>query len=209
MKININPTTVLRTANGNFVVAHYSLGGQEGVSLTMGDITKGTPLLRLHSSCLFGESLGVIDCDCKLQLDRSLELIGKEGAGTLLYLYQEGRGIGLADKVRALEIMRQQQCDTAAAFEQLGFPLDPRDYSMALKMLDDLKMSENVRLISNNPQKFNALKGAGYNVIEQVTPSYEVNPLVFDYLKMKEAKLHHNISWEAIKLQPSEQTAQD
>lgn len=202
----MNPSTTLKTAFGDFTVTYYSNGGQEGVSMIMGDVTKGAPLLRLHSSCLFSEALDVIDCDCKMQLDRSMELMSKKGAGILLYLYQEGRGIGLADKIRALEVMREQQCDTATAFERLGFEVDPRDYSLAFKMLQDLHAPKTVRLISNNPQKFNALKNAGYEVVEQVALPLEVNPLVFDYLKMKEAKLHHKILWKVIKLLPTEET---
>ena len=192
-------STLLETAYGNFKLTYHKHGDQEGVSLVMGDVTAGTPLLRVHSSCLFSEALCAIDCDCKLQLDRALELISATGAGTLLYIYQEGRGVGLANKIRAVETMRLENCDTATAFEKLGFELDPRDYTLALQMLSDLGFSKTIRLMSNNPRKFAALKNSDYRIVEHVALSYEVNPTVHTYLKSKEAKLGHKIRWEAIK----------
>lgn len=192
-------STLLETAYGNFKLTYHKQAGQEGVSLVMGDVTTGNPLLRIHSSCLFSEALCAIDCDCKLQLDRALELISSTGTGALLYIYQEGRGVGLANKIRAVETMRLDNCDTATAFEKLGFELDPRDYTLAMQMLMDLGFSKTIRLMSNNPRKFAALEKSDYKVVEHVPLSYEVNQTIHTYLKSKEAKLGHKIRWEAIK----------
>lgn len=194
-------STILETIYGNFKLTYHSHDKYEGVSLSMGDATLGTPLLRIHSSCLFSEALCAIDCDCKLQLDRALELISQEGTGVLLYIYQEGRGVGLANKIRAVEIMRKANCDTAVAFEKLGFELDPRDYTLALKMLSDLGISKQIRLMSNNPRKFDALEGAGYKIVDHVALPYEANPTTYKYLKSKEVKLGHRIQWHSIKPQ--------
>ncbi len=192
-------STILETSLGAFKLSYHSLGDMQAVSMSIGDITSGTPLLRIHSSCLFSEALCAVDCDCKLQLDSALEYIKKAGKGVIVYLYQEGRGVGLENKIRAVEIMRVDNCDTATAFEKLGFELDPRDYSLAIKALKDLHVSKDVLLMSNNPRKFNALETAGYDVVEQVVLSYYANPTVHHYLRSKEAKLGHKIQWSAIK----------
>ncbi|HEX6461822.1 MAG TPA: GTP cyclohydrolase II RibA [Candidatus Saccharimonadales bacterium] len=194
-------STILETTYGNFNLTYHNYEEYEGVSLSMGDVTAGTPLVRIHSSCLFSEALCAIDCDCKLQLNQALERISQEGVGILVYLYQEGRGVGLAKKIRAVEIMRKDNCDTAAAFEKLGFELDPRSYELALKALNDMKVAKTIRLMSNNPRKSRALETAGYEVIEHVALSYEANSTVHTYLKSKEAKLGHKIQWSAIKAQ--------
>jgi GTP cyclohydrolase II len=159
------------------------------VALMMGDIHAAPPLVRIHSQCLTGDVFGSLRCDCRLQLEMALRLIGQAGAGILLYEQQEGRGIGLMAKLKAYEL-QDQGLDTVEANEELGYAADCRAYNMPAAVLNLLGVSQ-VRLITNNPDKVAALETAGIEVVERV--SAEVEPLdsFAGYLKTKHEKMGH------------------
>ncbi|WP_159878412.1 MULTISPECIES: GTP cyclohydrolase II [Aquitalea] len=163
---------------------------REHVVLTMGDVADGQPVLaRLHSECLTGDALFSLRCDCGFQLEAALEAIAKEGRGALLYLRQEGRGIGLINKIRAYKL-QDGGADTVEANEQLGFPADMRDFRVARHMLDALGI-KSVRVMTNNPRKLETLKTAGIEVVERVPLMVGRNPHNDRYLDTKAAKLGH------------------
>jgi GTP cyclohydrolase II len=159
------------------------------VALVMGDIHAAPPLVRIHSQCLTGDVFGSLRCDCRLQLEMALTMIGQAGAGILLYEQQEGRGIGLMAKLKAYEL-QDQGLDTVEANEELGYAADCRAYNMPAAVLNLLGVRQ-VRLITNNPDKVAALEGAGIAVVERV--SAEVEPLdsFAGYLKTKHEKMGH------------------
>jgi GTP cyclohydrolase II len=163
--------------------------GQDHVALVVGSFGGRPPLVRLHSECLTGDVFGSLKCDCGPQLKEALRLIGEEGGGILLYLRQEGRGIGLANKLRAYAL-QDRGLDTVDANARLGFADDERDYGHAAGMLAKLGV-EDVRLLTNNPTKVAALEAAGIRVVERVPHHMPVNPHNADYLATKREKSGH------------------
>ena len=164
--------------------------GKEHVALTLGDIADGQPVLgRLHSECLTGDALFSQRCDCGAQLEAALRAIALEGRGVLLYLRQEGRGIGLLNKIRAYEL-QDGGADTVEANERLGFAADQRDYSICQPMLDHLGIRE-INLMTNNPRKVKALEGFGVRVAERRPLEIGLNPHNSKYLATKAGKLGH------------------
>ena len=163
--------------------------GQEHVALVIGAFGGKPPLVRLHSECLTGDVFGSLKCDCGPQLKEALRLIGDAGGGVLLYLRQEGRGIGLANKLRAYAL-QDRGLDTVEANARLGFADDARDYGHAAAMLQALGVSE-VRLVTNNPAKVRGLEAAGVRVAERVTHHMTANPHNADYLAVKRKKSGH------------------
>lgn len=162
----------------------------EHIALTLGDIASDMPVLgRIHSECLTGDALFSLRCDCGFQLEAALQLIAKEGRGVLLYLRQEGRGIGLLNKVRAYAL-QDRGADTVEANEQLGFSADMRKYDICLPMLQHLGIKA-LRLMTNNPRKVNALTELGINVVERQAIEYGNNPYNQKYLATKANKLGH------------------
>jgi GTP cyclohydrolase II len=159
------------------------------VALVMGDIHATPPRVRIHSQCLTGDVFGSLRCDCRLQLEMALTMIAQAGAGILLYEQQEGRGIGLMAKLKAYEL-QDQGLDTVEANEELGYAADCRAYNMPAAVLNLLGVNQ-VRLITNNPDKVAALETAGIRVVERV--SAEVEPLdsFAGYLKTKHEKMGH------------------
>jgi GTP cyclohydrolase II len=138
--------------------------GKEHVVLTLGDVSTAEPVLaRVHSECLTGDALFSMRCDCGAQLEAAMQAIAKEGRGVILYLRQEGRGIGLLNKIKAYRL-QDAGADTVEANEQLGFGADMRDYSICNEMLKHLSISQ-IRLMTNNPRKFAALEEMGINVV--------------------------------------------
>lgn len=168
---------------------HYATGVEECVVLCMGDSAKGDPLVRVHSQCLTGDVFHSLRCDCRAQLEFALEKIADEGAGLLIYELQEGRGIGIMNKLRAYEL-QDRGADTVEANEQLGFEADLRDYELPGAILRDLGVGR-VRLMSNNPKKIQALEHAGITVVERVPVQVEVLPTYEEYLRTKRNKLGH------------------
>src|SRR5690606_19402947 len=164
--------------------------GKEHVALTLGDIADGRPVLgRLHSECLTGDALFSQRCDCGAQLEAALRAIAAEGRGVLLYLRQEGRGIGLLNKIRAYEL-QDGGADTVEANERLGFAADQRDYTICQPMLDHLGIRA-INLMTNNPRKVNALEGFGIRVAERRPLEIALNPHNRKYLATKAGKLGH------------------
>jgi GTP cyclohydrolase II len=163
---------------------------KEHVVLTMGDVSDGQPVLvRVHSECLTGDGLFSLRCDCGTQLEVALEAIAREGRGALFYLRQEGRGIGLLNKIKAYKL-QDAGADTVEANERLGFGADMRDYSILVPMIEHLGVSE-VRLMTNNPRKVEALNEMGVSVVERIALHTGSNPHNEKYLKTKVGKLGH------------------
>ncbi len=182
----------LPTAWGEFVIHGFedADSGKEHVALTMGNVADGKPVLsRIHSECLTGDALHSLRCDCGAQLDAAMQAIAHEGRGILLYLRQEGRGIGLVNKIRAYQL-QDQGADTVQANEQLGFEADMRQYDMLKTMLDHLGVKE-LRLMTNNPRKLQALDDMGILVVDRIPLQTVANPHNRQYLATKADKLGH------------------
>lgn len=162
---------------------------EEAVVLRMGEIAGDPPLVRIHSQCLTGDVFHSLRCDCGAQLELALRSIAEEGRGLLIYENQEGRGIGLMNKLRAYEL-QDQGADTVEANEQLGFEADLRGYALAGAILRHFELSA-VRLMSNNPEKIQALERAGVRVTERVPAVVPAHSSTEDYLRTKRDKLGH------------------
>lgn len=159
------------------------------VALVMGDIHAAPPLVRIHSQCLTGDVFGSLRCDCRLQLELALRTIAEAGAGILLYEQQEGRGIGLMAKLRAYEL-QDRGLDTVEANVKLGFAADCREYELPAEALKLLGV-EQVRLMTNNPDKVAALEAAGIAVVERVSAEVEPQETFERYLRTKQEKMGH------------------
>ncbi len=165
---------------------------KEHVVLTMGDVTDGQPVLaRVHSECLTGDALFSMRCDCGNQLQAALKAIAEEGRGALFYLRQEGRGIGLLNKIKAYKL-QDAGADTVEANEALGFGADMRDYSILKPMTEHLNIKA-VRLMTNNPRKVAALEELGVEVVERIALHTDSNPHNEKYLETKAGKLGHTL----------------
>ena len=162
---------------------------EEAVALVMGDVTSAPALVRVHSQCLTGDVFHSLRCDCRQQLELSLAMIAQEGAGILIYEQQEGRGIGLMAKLQAYEL-QDAGLDTVEANERLGFKADHRDFTLPGEILKTLGVTR-VRLLSNNPDKVQALERAGVQVVERVPCEVTPSKHAEEYLKTKKAKLGH------------------
>ena len=165
---------------------------EEAVVLVMGDIHSTPPLVRIHSQCLTGDVFHSLRCDCRQQLEMALSMIRDEGAGILIYEQQEGRGIGLMAKLQAYEL-QDAGLDTVEANERLGFKADQRDFALPGQILKALGVSK-VRLLSNNPEKVEALERADVEVVERVPCEVEPSAHAEEYLKTKKEKLGHLFS---------------
>jgi len=161
---------------------------EEAVALVMGDIHSSSPLVRIHSQCLTGDVFHSLRCDCRQQLEMALGMIRDLGAGILIYEQQEGRGIGLMAKLQAYEL-QDAGLDTVEANERLGFKADHRDFALPGAMLKALGV-KSVRLLSNNPEKVEALEKAGIDVVERVPCEVEPSVHAEEYIKTKKEKLH-------------------
>ncbi len=182
----------LPTPHGVWTAVSYASSAEPGdaVALVMGDMTTPEPVLaRVHSECLTGDVFGSLRCDCGPQLALAMERIAAEGRGVILYLRQEGRGIGLHNKLRAYAL-QEQGLDTVEANERLGFAADLRDYGIGAQMLVDLGVRR-LRLLTNNPKKIRGLQGYGLDVIEQLPLRIDANPANAHYLDTKRRKLGH------------------
>ncbi|OED44533.1 GTP cyclohydrolase II [Endozoicomonas sp. (ex Bugula neritina AB1)] len=192
MSVSFIAESRLPTPHGEFIMHGFEEGGtgKEHLALTMGDVSSGEPVLaRVHSECLTGDALGSMRCDCGPQLQAALQKISEEGCGVLLYLRQEGRGIGLLNKVRAYHL-QDEGLDTVQANEELGFEPDMRKYDMCKTMLSHLGINS-VKLMTNNPRKVESLTKLGVNVVERVPHQTGQNPHNERYLATKVWKLGH------------------
>jgi 3,4-dihydroxy 2-butanone 4-phosphate synthase / GTP cyclohydrolase II len=182
----------LPTQFGDFKIAGYrsKTSDEEFVVLFKGEMQPNIPtLVRIHSQCLTGDVFGSIKCDCGLQLKRAMELIEAEGLGAIVYQQQEGRGIGIINKIRAYAL-QDIGADTVEANERLGFAVDSRSYQQCAEILFDLGLCK-VRVISNNPEKIKALQAAGMIIVERVPIEVETKEPAAHYLRTKKEKLGH------------------
>lgn len=195
--VSRSASSTLPTKYGEFSIVSYEVQfeSQEPIALVMGDLTKSdkAPLVRMHSSCFTGDLINSLRCDCGDQLQIALEMIAKEGCGVLVYLPQEGRGIGLAAKIKAYDL-QDQGMDTVEANTALGFKADMRDYGVGIQILKDLGLKE-VRLLTNNPKKTEAfnLRGFDLKVVDQVPILSPINEHNQKYMDTKRDKMGHNL----------------
>jgi len=184
--------THLPTKFGDFRLFAYEADVEDKpyIALTMGDVASGEPVLvRIHSSCVTGDVLHSLRCDCGAQLERAMAMIAEEGRGVLLYIYQEGRGIGLLNKLKAYEL-QDEGFDTVEANERLGYPADLRDYGIGAQVLIDLGVRK-IRYMTNSPSKLAGLEGYDLEIVERVPLVVEPNSASLRYLQTKRDKLGH------------------
>lgn len=188
--------TELPTEFGKFKLILYRdlTNSKTHLALVKGEAKNDPALVRVHSECLTGDVFGSLRCDCGRQLKKAMEIIDKEKSGVILYMNQEGRGIGLTDKIRAYNL-QDKGMDTVEANVALGHKADLRNYGIGAQMLVDLGI-KNIRLLTNNPRKIVGLEGYGLKVIERVPLEIEPNPANYNYLKAKKEKLGHNLNIE-------------
>ncbi len=188
------------TEHGNFTVIGYenNLSGEHHLALVKGNVSDGEPVLvRVHSECLTGDAFGSLRCDCGEQCAAALKQIEKEGRGVLVYMRQEGRGIGLINKLKAYSL-QDNGLDTVEANLALGFPSDMRDYGIGAQILADLGIKK-IKLMTNNPKKLSGLTGYGLEIVERVPIQMSCNKHNIYYLKTKQKKLGHMLNFEEVK----------
>jgi len=191
--VKVAAQTVIPTEfGGEFRIVAYEndLDSLTHIAMVKGEIDpEQAVLVRVHSECMTGDIFGSMRCDCGDQLHRAMDMMDKEGNGVILYLRQEGRGIGLVNKLKAYELQRAG-CDTVEANEKLGFEADLRDYGVGAQILVDLGVRK-MRLMTNNPKKMVGLEGYGLSIVEQVPIEVEPNEFNQGYLRCKQAKMGH------------------
>lgn len=185
-------TAKLPTKRGDFMIAGYRslTSDEEFVVIYKGEMNADFPtLVRIHSQCLTGDVFGSIKCDCGPQLHKAMEMIEAEGRGAIVYQQQEGRGIGILNKIRAYAL-QDNGADTVEANKQLGFAVDAREYEQCAEILFDLGLCK-VRVISNNPDKLRALEKAGLRIVERIPIEVRIDQPAAHYLRTKKEKLGH------------------
>lgn len=189
----ITQSTILPLAYGQFTITYHVAPDGDCVSIHYGDL-QNEPIVRLHSSCLFGESLHALDCECATQLTSTLKLIKQNRSGVIICRYAEGRGIGLENKIRALELQRTQKINTVEAFKQLGFNPDVRTYELEIRALRDLGIGRHIQAATQNPNKLEALQNAGFVITKEVHPWVRITKHNVNELLAKKNLLGYHIS---------------
>ncbi len=165
--------------------------GEEALAIFVGNLhNKSIPYVRINSQCLFGEVFHSLTCDCYDQLQKSLEMLHQTPPGILFYLFQEGRGAGLANKMKGYKLTQNEGLDTVQAYERLHLPIDQRDYKLVIKILKQLKVHK-IKLLTNNPRKVDAIDKSEIEVVKRIPIEVKPNKYNLDYLKTKKSKMHH------------------
>jgi len=191
-RVELVAQAALPTRHGRFTIYGFKGRGplDEAIALVRGKVDrKNAPLVRVHSQCLTGDVLASLRCDCRAQLELSLKKIGQANSGILLYLPQEGRGIGLMNKLRAYQL-QDGGMDTVEANESLGFAADSRDYDFSAQILKKLG-AKKIRLLSNNPEKVRQLEESGIRVLQRVACQPRISKISRAYLQTKKSKMGH------------------
>lgn len=182
----ITASTIIKTEFGNFKVSYHKFRNKICVSFSYGDLRKNEPIVRFHSVCLFGEAFHSSHCDCRHQIIKVMSLIQTNGSGVIIYSYEEGRSIGLENKIKAMELERTEKLDTVEAFKKLGFDkADCRDYDTEIKALKELNLAKKIKTFSSNPYKIKGLEMAGY-IVEKIIPE---EPLDLSDIAKKEREI--------------------
>ncbi len=192
-------TTITTLYGGEFKISAYEneIDDLLHIALVKGGVDPDKPVLvRVHSECMTGDIFGSLRCDCGEQLHKAMDMMDKAGAGVLLYLRQEGRGIGLVNKLKAYALQQDQGFDTVEANKELGFKADMRDYGIGAQILVDLGVRK-MKLITNNPKKMIGLEGYGLSIVEQVSIEIEPNEFNRGYLECKKLKMGHLLNIDA------------
>lgn len=191
----ITQTTILPLKYGSFKIGYHVTDKGDCVSVSYGNLQDAIPVVRIHSSCLFGESLHALDCECAGQLASTLKLIKQNQSGIIVYRYSEGRGIGLENKIKALELQRTQKINTVEAFKLLGFNPDIRTYEVEIAALNDFAINKNIKAATQNPHKLAALQDNGFRLVEEVHPLIRVTKHNVQELLAKKELLGYHITF--------------
>lgn len=194
--MTVTYSTIHPLKYGQYTISYHKTEAGQCVSVSYGDLKGKIPIIRIHSACLFGEALGGLECDCADQLTSTLKLIKKNKSGVVVYSYAEGRGIGLENKIRALELERTQKVNTVDAFKQLGFSSDERIYDAEVAALKDLGINTTIHVATQNPKKIAALEEAGFEIVERVSPAIHVTKYNIENLIVKKELLGYHINLE-------------
>ena len=190
--MSITETTILHLKFADFTTSYHRTKYGDCLSFSLGDITKNTPVIRIHSACLFGEAFHSLHCDCGQQLTKSLQMIKRHGSGVIVYTYAEGRGIEIENKIKSMGAEMRLHIDTVEAFSRIGYDKpDLRDYRREVEALNDLKLSKQIVLISSNPQKIKALTDAGYHIKKTIALKIKLNDYNRGELLVKKRKLNY------------------
>ncbi len=188
--MGITEKTILSTEFGDIECCYFHKSADEFCLVLVKSPMEEIPFVRIHSSCLFSETFHSNDCDCALQLEAARKEVAQRG-GVIVYLFQEGRGIGLEGKMRAIALERSEGVDTAEAFHKLGFKPDPRAYDLATEALTAVGIGPKVVLATNNPSKIDEVEKHGFKVSSRFQLEYKTNPEIDKYLEMKRQALNH------------------